>query len=245
MIEKINTGIVLHKWVYEDEHIVRILTEGGSVLHLKAKGLDSLHSKNAMSLHIFNTVEVEYFTSHTSSRNTGRLKTARAIREYLGEHSEQNFAYIEVIRNMLSEQDHNSVLTYKTLEQIINLMENNLMKFQYLLALMIVTIRQNGYTSIVDRCVKCGSNQNIKGFEVYEGGLICANHDEGEKYKLPTKTLMKLIEINLLKNPMECRDLDFTPEETEKIRSMYKLFMENQLAINLFMLDKKHQFIKE
>lgn len=244
MIEKINKGIVLHKWIYEDEHIIKILTEGGNVLSLKAKGLDSFESKNRMSLQIFNTVEVEYFTSHTSKRDTGRLKTATVIKEFKTESNYHNFSYIEVIRNIISYQEHNSNLTYKCLENIISMMENDLMNFQKLLNLMIITLRQNGYTMVVDRCAKCGSNQNIKGFEVYEGGLICSLHEEAEKYKLPKKTLLKLIEINSLKNPMECRDLDFNPDEILKIQSMYKQFMENQLALNLFMLDRKHQYVK-
>ncbi len=244
MIEKLNTGIVLHKWVYEDEHIVKILTEGGNVLSLKAKGLDAWDSKNRMSLHIFNTVEVQYFTSHTNTRDTGRLKTASVIKEFKGEHSSQNFTYIEVIRNIIAYQEHNSMLTYKCLVHIINMMESNMMTFQHLLNLMIITLRQNGYVSVVDRCAKCGSNQNIKAFEIYEGGLICNQHEEANKYKLPKSTLMKLIEIHSLVNPMECRDLDFTPEEVSKIQSMYKQFMENQLALNLFMLDRKHQYIK-
>lgn len=245
MVEKIATGIVLQKWFFEDEHMVKILTEGGSVLRLKAKGLDSFTSKNNMSLHIFNKVEVEYFTSPNNQRYTGRLKRARVLKEYLGEASDANLAYIEVIRNIIAYQDHNSILTFRILEQIINMIEIRQMKFQYLFTLMMVTLRQNGYTTIVDRCAKCGSNQNIKGFEVYEGGLICSKHDEGERYKLPTRTLVKLIEINSLKNPMECRDLEFTPDEVSKIQSMYKQFMENQLALNLYMLDRRHHPIKD
>lgn len=245
MIEKINTGIVLKKWIYEDEHMVNILTEGGSVLRLKAKGLDSLVSKNAHSLQVFNKVEVEYFTSPTTKRNTGRLKTARAIKEYMGEHNDINFGYIEVIRNIISDQDHNSILTFNVLEEIIYRIENNTMNFQHIWALMIVTLRQNGYTTTVDRCVKCGSNQNIKGFEIYEGGLICKNHDEGESYKLDASTLVKIIEINTLKNPMDCKDLKLTMSEIAVIRSMYKQFFENQLAINLYMLDRKHHSLKE
>lgn len=245
MIEKINTGIVLKKWIYEDEHMVNILTEGGNVLRLKAKGLDSLVSKNASSLHVFNKVEVEYFTSPSNRRHTGRLKTARVLKEYMGEHSDVNFGYIEVIRNIISEQEHNSTITFNTLEEIIRRIEMNSMNFQSLLALMIITLRQNGYPVTIDRCAKCGSNQKIKAFELYEGGLICQNHDEANDYKLHASTLVKLIEINSLKNPIECEDLRFTMPEIEKVRSMYKVFFENQLAINMYMLDRKHHSIKE
>ncbi len=244
MIEKITKGIVLRKWIFEDEHIVKILTEGGSVLSLKAKGLDSLLSKNAMSLHPFNTVEVEYFTSSSSDRNTGRLKRSTIITEFKGEHNHVNYEYIEVIRSIITGQEHNSNLTYETLREIIYGIENGMMNFQKLLALMILTMRQNGYQSIVDRCAKCGSNQNIMGFEVYEGGLICKNHEEAYRYKLPSKTLVKLIEINSLIDPIRCRDLDLTPEEITKIKSMYKIFFENQLAINMYMLDSAKEFYK-
>lgn len=245
MVEKVMTGIVLQKWYFEDEHIIKILTEGGNVLRLKAKGLDNIDSKNNSSLQIFNKVEVEFFTSPNNSRETGRLKRARAIKEFLGEHTDENFMYMEVIRNMIAFQEHNNRLTFSVLEQIIFKIENKIMNFQALLCLMIVTIRNNGYTPIVDRCAKCGSRLNIKGFEISEGGLICKLHEEGSKYKLPLKTLLKLIEINSLKNPMECRSLEFTQEEVESIRSTYKQFLENQLALNMYMLDRKRFIYKK
>ncbi len=238
MIEKINTGIVLSKWIYEDEHLVKILTEGGNVLLLKAKGLDSLLSKNAMSIHTFNTVEVEYFTSPTSTRNTGRLKRSTTIEEFIIDSDIKNIGYIDVIKNIITSQEHNSILTYNTLKRMIKYMQDNDLKFQHLLSLMIITMRQNGYPVIVDRCAKCGSNQNIKGFEIYEGGLICRNHEEGSKYQLPSTTLVKLIKIHSLKDPIICEDLNFTNDEIRQIKSMYKLFFENQLAINMFMIDK-------
>lgn len=245
MIEKICTGIVLHKWFYEDEHMVSLLTEGGNILRLKAKGLDSFTSKNSMSLHVFNKVEVEYFTSPNNKRYTGRLKRSRTLEEFKIEGNQDNLANIEVIRNLISQQDHNSILTFKTLEKIINLINMGQMKFQYLYALIIITIRQNGYPIVVDRCVKCGRNQNIKAFEVYEGGLICKLHEEANKYKLPASTLVKIIEINSLKNPMECRDLNFNQQEINIIKSMYKQFLENQLALNMYMLDRNTQPLKE
>ncbi len=238
MITKIAEGIVLQKFIFEDENIVKLLTKGGSVLTLKAKGLDSLMSKNNRALQVFNRVEVEYFTSHTSKSNTGRLKTANTLKEYIVEASDLVYARMEVIRNIILNQTNNSILTFNILEILINLLEIESLKFQHILSLIIVTLRQNGYTPVIDRCAKCGSNQNIKAFEVYEGGLICDNHEESNKYELPTETLMKLIEINSLKNPIECRDLDFEPTEVTKLISMYKMFMENQLAINLFMIDK-------
>ncbi len=240
MITKINRGIVLRKIIFEDEHIVKILTEGGNLLALKAKGLDSLISKNRMSLQPLNTIEVEYFTNIEMNKSSGRLKTATALKEFRGfdNNDERIFAIAEVVLNIIGGQSNNSRLTYITLEKIIKHLENRTFKFQHLYALMIITLRQNGYTPVVDRCCKCGSNQNIKGFEIYEGGLICDKHEEGNKYSLPAKTLVKLIEINSLKDPIECRDLELTNEEIRVITSMYRMFLENQMGIVLYLIDR-------
>ncbi len=235
MIEKINTGIVMEVKDFEDEHIVKILTEGGNLLSLKAKGLDNFISKNRVSIKIFNKINVEFFTSSSSIYNTGRLKRSSVIHEFK-EYNEYSINLVESIRNIIIDQNFNSILTYKILERLIFEIEEDDYKFQTLLSLMIVTLRQNGYTPIIDKCVKCGSNQKINAFEIYEGGLICDNHDEGFKYELSESTLRKIIEINSLKNPVECRNLNFTPEEKTKIQSMYKAFMENQLGINLYTL---------
>ncbi len=238
MITKINKGIVLQTYIFEDEHIVKLLTEGGNVLQLKAKGLDSLTSKNRISLQVFNTVEVEYFTNNDMNMVSGRLKTAHCLKEFKGLDNERNLSLVEVIRNIILDQNSNSILTYSTLDKIISHLEIGTYKFQHLYSLFIITLRQNGYTPVIDRCSKCGDNQNIKGFEIYEGGLICEKHQEANDYKLPARTLVKIIEINSLKNPIECRDLDFTQEEVKQITSMYKMFLENQMGINLFMLNR-------
>lgn len=237
MIEKIVTGIVLEKFVFEDEHIVKILSEGGDVVSLKAKGLDNYTSKNRMSLNIFNTVEVEYFTSPSNRKHTGRLKTARANKEFIKD-NENTLNVMNVVRNLILDTNNNSILTYKTLERIIFSLENNNLLFQEILALMIITLRQNGITPIIDRCVKCGSNQDITSFSIYEGGLMCKKHEESKQYELKPNTLRKIIEINSLKDPITCRNLDFDQDEKNKIRSMYKMFLENQLAINLYLIDK-------
>lgn len=235
MIERNVIGIVLEKYVFEDEHIIKILIENGDILSLKAKGLDSLHSKNRMAIFVFNEVEFEYFTSNEAKGNTGRLKRATLINEFTNI-SERNSLLIEVVRNIILGQEKNSNLTYQSLKKIINLFKVNDYNFQSLYELIILTLRQNGYLPIVDKCVKCNSNQLIMGFSIYEGGLICNKHLELKKYFLPAKTLRKIIEINSLKNPLECRNLNFDQLEVAKIKSMCKLFLENQLGINVYLL---------
>ncbi len=237
MIEYIKKGIVLEKISFEDEHIVKLLIDDGNLLSLKAKGLDKNSSKNRMSLNSFNFVEVEYFTSENSNFKTGRLKTARVIKEFIND-SNLALNVFEVCRNLILFNERNNLNIYNSLTKIINLFELNNYQFQSILVLMILILRSNGYFPIIDRCVKCGTNKDIKAFSLYEGGLICKNHDESIKYELPVATLKKLIEINSLKNPLECNDLNFTPDEIIKIKSMYKLFLENQLAFNLYFLNK-------
>ncbi len=237
MIEKLNTGFVLEKRVFEDEHIVRILTEGGNIIALKAKGLDSFTSKNRMSLNILNKVEVEYFTSPTTKSNTGRLKTARALKEFTSL-NDKTLDIVEVTRNILLDSNSNTTISYKILEKIIFAMESNNFRFQNVWELMVYTMRINGYIPIVDRCAKCGTTQDIKGFSLFEGGLICKNHEEANKYSMKGSTLRKIIEIHILKDPSMCNDLELTPEEEKNIKSMYKQFMEQHMGVNLFVIDR-------
>lgn len=234
MIEKIVTGIVLGKREFEDEHIVKILSEGGNILFLKAKGLHNNISKNRISLQLFNRVEIEYFPSPSDS-NRGRVKRATIVKEYIND-DEASYSVIQVLNDVLySLNSHNNAI-YNAVVNILKSLTDKTYSFQKILALFIFILRNENYIPVVDKCVKCGSNQNIKAFSLYEGGLICEKHVEANKYKLPPTFLRKIIEINIQKNPLECRDLLFSPEEIIILKSMYKLFFENQLGINMYLL---------
>ncbi|BDU67785.1 MAG: hypothetical protein TYPL_4380 [Candidatus Tyloplasma litorale] len=238
MIEKIVTAIVLEKISFNDEHLVKILSEGGNVITLKAKGLDLNSSKNRMSLGVFNEVEIEYFTSQFSRNNTGRLKTARIIKEFIYENNYNSINILNFCKNILLQQNNNSNQIYKSIQKIKNSLENNFYNFQFIFELLILKLRQNGYKPIVDKCALCQSNQNIKGFSIYEGGLICDKHEESIKYELEPSTLRKIITINTLKDPLYCNNLNLNQNEILKIKSMYKMFFENQLGISLFLIEK-------
>ncbi len=235
MIEKIITGIVIDKFSFEDEHIVEILSEGGNLISLKAKGLNNLSSKNNASLNPFNICEIEYFTS--SSGMSGRLKTARVLKEFIKD-TELSLNVMMVMKNIILGTKRNTNITFNTIKSILLSLENNNYSFQKVLSLMIITLRNEGYKLVVDACVKCGSNQNIKGFSIYEGGLICDKHEEGQKYFANPSLLKKIIEINIIINPIECNDLNFHPNEISMLKSMYKMFFENQLGINLYLINK-------
>ncbi len=236
MIEKIVTGIVLGKFPFEDENIIKILSEGGNIISLKAKGIDKYESKNRLSLSLFNIVEFEYFSSSNNS-NSGRLKRANLITEYLA-NSELSYSVVQVLRELLLAHDSYNNVIFNLTSKILRSLEKNTYSFQKMWAILILILRLDGYYPIINKCVKCGSNQNIKGFSLYEGGLICNKHGEGEKYKLEPNTLRKIIEMNALKNPYLCKELNLTPNEVMIVKSIYKQFFSNQLGINLYGIDK-------
>ena len=234
MIEKIITGIILDKFQFEDEHIIKILSQGGNVISLKAKGLSNLTSKNNASLNPFNICEIEYFTS--LSGMTGRLKTARVLKEFIKD-TELSLNVMQILRNIIIGSKRNTMVTYNTVKNILSSLESNNYSFQKVLSLMTITLRNEGYNLVINKCVKCGKNQNIKGFSLYEGGLICDTHEESNKYEAEPSFLKKIIEINSIVNPIECNDLNFLPNEVSMLKSMYKMFFENQLGINLFLIN--------
>lgn len=235
MIEKIITGIVLEKIPFEDEHIVKILTKGGNLISIRAKGLNKLTSKNRFSLRDFNICEIEYFTSGRTS--TGRLKRAKMIKEF-SINDEWVLNIVNLIKEIVSKTKNNSNLIYEIINVILNKIEKNIYSFQDILSLLIVSLRNEGYNFVVDKCVKCGSFKKIKGFSLYEGGLICEKHEIANKYELDFNLLKKIIELNLIRNPLEAKDLNFSLEDIQKLKSMYKMFFENQLGINLFLITK-------
>ena len=235
MIEKIVTGIVLDKFPFEDEHLVKVLIESGKVLTLRAKGLNSLTSKNRVSLNIFNICEIEYFTSGVG--NGGRLKRSNILKEFLND-DEHSFNVLGLMQRLLDVSKTYNGATYFAIRKILESLESNQYKFQDILALIIIILRQEGYKPVVDGCAKCGSNKNINGFSLYENGLVCDNHEESKKYEMNPNLLRKLIEINSINNPILCDDLFFDPDEVLILKSMYKMFLENQLGANLYLINK-------
>lgn len=234
MIEKIVTGLVLGKKEYEDEHLVKILSEGGNILSLKAKGLSNNVSKNRVSLQQFNKVEIEYFPAPSDS-NRGRIKRSTTVEEYI-DNDEQSYAVAQVLNSILYPlMSHNNAI-YTSVISVLESLKNKTYNFQKIWAVFILVLRNEGYSPVINKCVKCGSNQDIKAFSLYEGGLICQKHEEGEKYKLHPDFLRKIIEIYVQKNPMNCRDLSLNPTEITYLKSMYKAFFENQVGINLYLI---------
>jgi|GEM_PF-3492909 len=235
MIEKIVVGIILDKFPFEDEHLIKVLIEEGKILTLKAKGLDSLTSKNRVSLNLFNICEIEYFTSGFG--NGGRIKRSTIIKEFLKD-DELSFNVLLLVRNILDISKAYKNINFFAVKHILKNVDNNQYKFQDLLALMIIILKQEGYKPIVDRCSKCGTIKNINGFSLYENGLICDKHSISKKYEMKPSLLKKLIEINSAVNPMLCNDLFLNPTEISILKSMYKMFLENQLGANLYLINK-------
>lgn len=236
MIEKIIKGIVLQKFNLEDEYVVKILSQGGNILTLKTKLSDRRIYENKTFLKEFNIVEIEYFTSNLNSKYEGRIENSKIIKEFK-DRNEISKNIINIIKNIALESN-NSILTYKSLEKIIFSLEEKTFSFQHILVFMIIFLRQNGYQIIINKCAKCKNEKDIDFFSLYEGGLVCKSHEKIDKYKLSDSTIKKLIEINSLKNPLECKDLNFDLIEISKIQKMYKTFFENHIGINLYMLDK-------
>lgn len=234
MIEKNVTGLVLGKREFENEHIVKILSEGGSVLSLKAKGLSNNASKNNLSLQQFNKVEVEYFPAPLDS-NRGRIKRATVIKEYIDD-TEQSYAVAQVMNDILYPVSSHNNAIYEAVLNVLTSLKNKTYNFQKIWSLFIMVLRNEGYRPVIDKCVLCGTNQNINAFSLYEGGLICNLHQDGEKYKMTPELLRKIIEIYVQKNPLNCDNLNLTPDEVKYLKSMYKMFFENQLGLNLYLI---------
>ena len=146
--------------------------------------------------------------------------------------------FLGLARNILEISKSNNILNYLAVIKILENIENNNYKFQDILALMIIILRQEGYKPEVGCCCKCGKMKNINGFSLYENGLICDNHSISQKYEMAPNLLRKIIEINSIENPIMCRDLFFEPNEIILLKSMYKLFFENQLGANLYLMNK-------
>ncbi len=72
-------------------------------------------------------------------------------------------------------QDDEKVSMFKHLEAAIAALKNNSEPWMTLLIYLANTFKATGYEFEVNRCLFCGSKQDIRVFSFQEGGFICGN----------------------------------------------------------------------
>ncbi len=198
MAESNVTGIVIKIFDYDDfDQIVTVLTRD-EVVPFIAMGVRKLKSKNRVALQLGNLVELELFRARLAGK-VSKLKRATLVQQPPIKQGDTALVLLETIKYLTKIQAGSPELFNAILESYPHLGgdDNHFVK-TYIVFRILYTM---GMFPIMDKCVECGRNDRIDGFEFHAGGFTCVSHT---KKKRPVEFLKAI------------HSLDFSMEEYSK-----------------------------
>ncbi len=173
MQTKIIQGIIISKTPYaENDEMLNVLTEN-SFINIYAKGVKKISSKNRVNVFRGALVSFEIFNSYATAHSV-LLKKATII-QGLPEINKTNAQKIEILLKIIKNiKDH-----HKEIFDIYTLMLQDFdgVDFFKNQTFLVAKILDNlGVGLSFSSCVQCGTNQNLFGFDVVQGGILCKTH---------------------------------------------------------------------
>ncbi len=173
MQTKIIEGIIISKTPYaENDEMLNVLTEN-AFINIYAKGVKKISSKNRVNVFRGALVSFEIFNSYATAHSV-LLKKAIII-QGLPEINKTNAQKIEILLKIIKniKDYHHEIFDIYTL--MIKDFDNvDFYKNQTFLVAKILDSLGEGLS--FSSCVQCGTNQDLFGFDILQGGILCQTH---------------------------------------------------------------------
>ncbi|WP_029513483.1 DNA repair protein RecO [Mycoplasmopsis primatum] len=193
MSEKIEKMIILKIEEYLQEPnaaIVTALSERGLVT-LFASGILKSQSKNRANLQIGSICEVEYFQARINKK-MNRLKKATNIIS-LNYHDDFSIKFVIKMGLFLENFTHRCTEIFEAYEYSLNLYnrqfkesfdaQNSYVLLAYLTTYIVSkSLKYNGIQPNTDTCINCKSPSNLCDFNFKEGGFLCGNCSNKQRW---------------------------------------------------------------
>lgn len=200
-------GIIIKSMDYKDtSKLVTIVTSSG-VSTLLVKGAKQYKSKNFAYSQVLTFLSYEPITSKTFDiigsasiidsfsnvkKDYERTQAAYIVLEHayqFAEHITDTVTFFEFLKNIL----------YKINES------KNFDLYQIMFRLKLLYLL--GIGPIFSECISCQTKENLRGFDLYGGGVKCANHVTLQDFLYSENTISKIKYIYLVKLDQVSEDL--------------------------------------
>lgn len=185
MSAKLIKGLIIDNKEYGEHDLIVKILSNYKIYSVWAPGVRKAQSKNRASLMIGTFGEYEVFVARLNNRMS-KLKKGVILKSW----DITNFAIYDALKEVffyLNKIDNSN----SELFNFIDLYWNNISSENasyirtFLMSKILISL---GYKPFYDCCFECKSNQNLKNFEFFQGGMSCNIHT---KYK-QGKTLEEL-----------------------------------------------------
>jgi len=166
-------GVVLRTYkLAEADRIIVLFTRGRGKIRAVAKGVRRTKSKFGSRLEPGSVVQLQLY----EGRNLDIVTQAERVLAFTSLRSDLDLygrasLLLEIVDNTVVEAESNPAL-YKLLTGALTELDrtgNHLVVAAFAAKLL----ASEGVQPLVDRCVRCGSTENLVGIQLHEGGVIC------------------------------------------------------------------------
>ena len=173
MIEQIDAIILNSKDYKEKDALISVLSEKYGLLHLVAKGIRKINSKNASACLPFTNanlmVDIKEQRDLHTLQSAVIIRSFRLIREDLLKQSMASF-FCEMIEKSNFDEG-----VYSVLLEALSYLQEAQNPFGVLCLFQSIMNRMHGIEPFVDGCVRCGALHNIYALSYRDGGFVCTS----------------------------------------------------------------------
>lgn len=171
MNDEISAIIIDVKDYREHDAILHALCMDGTILHLVARGIKKVNSKNAAACQLFTYAQIQLNYRETAAMQM--LKTAiilhsyRVIREDLLKQSIASFVCECIDKSAFDEN------VFTLLKETLDILAETSHPWHITCLFQAVMNRMHGIEPHVESCVRCGKQQGIYAISIRDGGFVC------------------------------------------------------------------------
>lgn len=217
-------GIVINYREYrEHDAMLHVLCKEYGIVHIIARGIQKVKSKNAPACQLFTHVRMQVPLQETKSLHTLRsaeiMESYRFIREDLLKQSIAAY-FCECLDASKFEED-----VFALLKTCMDILQETTHPLRVLCLFQAIMNRMHGIEPYVDGCVRCGKSQAIHAISVADGGFVCQHCYRVEQDTMRNKADLKVFRL-LCKAHLEHYDIlksypDFTFTNFEDLYSFF------------------------
>lgn len=192
-------GIIVKSMDYkESSKLVYIVTEEG-LQTLLVKGAKQYKSKNFAYSQVLNKIQFESIPSKTFTI----LGSANIVASYskIKQSFERTQAAYLVLEYAYQFAEHISEfkLFYSFLQSILESIDQKSQFILYSIIFRLKLLYLLGIGPIFSHCIQCESKENLRGFDLYNGGVKCNNCFEATDFLYATSLIQKIKYLYLVK----------------------------------------------
>ena len=195
-------GIVINEVDYRDsDAVITVYTDNYGIIPLYVRGYKKITGRNVLACQLF---DVSEFLFDLKNGHMSTLKSAYLKNDHAGlkaDYDKLTAASViaEAARYLGSETD------YRILKKLLELLESIDQNYLCINLMLCAVLRANGMSPEVDRCARCGSQNDIISFSIKEGGFLCRSCYDGTDGSIMDPQFLKKIRLTV-KAPVEAYD---------------------------------------